>query len=167
MQHRYFELEHSDDCRTITGRALEYNRQADIAGIFMEEFRPNAFGDLTGADILMNLQHDRGRPLCRSQGGGLELQDSEHELRITATLPETQTGQDALTLIRNKVLRGLSIEFKPKEVDTSQVNGKRVRTITQAELFAVSVVDRPAFPTSVLDELRAKYCQTHKRMLLI
>ena len=34
------------------------------------------------------------------------------EVRIDAALPDTQRGRDAATMVRNGILRGLSIEFK-------------------------------------------------------
>ena len=60
----------------------------------------------TRADVILNVQHDRGRPIARTGGGGLELLDNSIELGIRATIPETRDGDDALKLVNKRILRG-------------------------------------------------------------
>ena len=38
--------------------------------------------------------------------------DSDRALEITAEIPETREGDDALTLYHRKVVRGFSVEFR-------------------------------------------------------
>ena len=79
----------------------------------MSASRRGAFGDLATADVLLNMQHDRGRPLARTGGqGGLTLTDSVTTLRAVVDLPPTRDGLDVAELLRRGVLAGFSLEFR-------------------------------------------------------
>ena len=108
-----------------------------------ERFAPGAFGPDVGAlDVILNVQHERGRPLARTGGGGLMLADGPRALEIQAELPRTRDADDALVLVRSGVLRGLSIEFAA----TRERHEGRVRVVEGADLSGLGVVDRPAYP---------------------
>ena len=131
------------DAKTIGGIAVRYGDTASIGGQFMERIEAGAFGNI--GDVVLNIQHDRARPIARTQGGGLELADGPDILRATATPVETQEGRDALLMVRHKVLRGFSIEFRCTRDDF--VND--VRIVREAELVGLALVDRPAYGESV------------------
>ena len=145
MTERRFELRYSDDGREVTGTAIKYGDVATLPW-GRERFEPGAFGDLGGADVILNVQHDRQNPLCRTDGGGLFLSDDGGELSIKADLPETTAGNDTLTQVRGRVLRGLSIEFIPTK---HRFEGD-VQVIEAAVLDSISIVDRPAYPESTI-----------------
>ena len=138
--------------RTITGAAVVYGDVARV-GYGRERIAPGAFGDVDSLDVILNLQHQRGRPLARTGGGGLVLEDSPTALTVRGLLPPTREADDALALVRSGVLRGLSVEFRAvrERIDAG------VRVIERAELSGVGLVDRPAYPASIADvrELRA------------
>ena len=92
---------------------------------------------------MLNVQHDRGRPIART-GGGLTFDDNAERLALRAELPSTREADDTLALIRAQVLRGLSVEFLP--VSERLEGGTRV--IERAKLAAVAVVDVPAYSKS-------------------
>ena len=77
-----------------------------------ERFEAGAFGDVDKLDVLLNIQHDDNRLVARTGGGGLTLIDGTDALEMSADLPETRDAEDALTLVRSGVLRGLSVEFQ-------------------------------------------------------
>lgn len=144
-ERRYCELREADG-RTLAGVLVRYGDEAKVWGT-TERIEPGAFGpDVASADIVLNAHHDRSRPLARTQGGGLSLTDSVDELRLTAELPATREADDAIALVRAKVLRGLSIEFRVQDERT--VNG--VRVITRAQLAGAGLVDSPAYPASAV-----------------
>ena len=96
----------------------------------------------------MNVQHERSRPLARNvENGGLALTDSDVELRARLTLPDTMTGQEARALIERRVLTGFSVEF----VATKETWQGTERTIREATLHGIGLVDTPAHETAVLD----------------
>ena len=132
--------------RVLEGVAVSYSDVARI-GSRSERFLPGAFGaDVGGADVLLTVQHDRGRALARSGGGGLVLTDSATALEVRAELPETRESSDTLALVEAGVLRGLSLEFQPL---AERMEGG-VRVLVRARLVGVSVVDRPAYKASTV-----------------
>ena len=69
---------------------------------------------------------------------------------MTATMPTTREGDDALELVRSGVLRGLSVEFRAIR---DRFVGD-LREIGRAVLDGLGLVDRPAYPGSVGLEVR-------------
>ena len=146
LEHRFCELR--AEGRTLQGEAIVYGDEA-VFPWGRERIEPGAFSPL--GDVKLNRQHDRKTPLARTGGGGLEVIDSPDALRIRASLPETQPANDTLTLIREKVLRGLSIEFHA----TAERGEGDLRIIEKARLVGVAVVDDPQYEKSLV-EVRAR-----------
>ena len=108
FERRFTELR--QEGRRLSGVAVTYG-EIGQSPFGPERFESGAFGDLSKTDVILNFQHDRGRPLART-GGGLFLDDSEKSLDIRAELPVTTEADNVLELVKAGVLRGLSIEFK-------------------------------------------------------
>lgn len=127
----------------LSGRAIRYG---DIANLPFgkEVIDQGAFGDLSSTDVILNRQHDRGKPLARTGGGGLVIEDTPTELHLRADLPDTATGREAITLVRSGVLRGFSIEFRA----TREYVRDRILHVAEAALVGIALVDRPAYPDS-------------------
>ena len=132
--------------RRLSGVAMPYNT---ISPGHRELFRPGAFAGRL-ADVALDMQHDRRRIVARTGGGGLELRDSPEALRMVATLPETREANDTLTLVRQQVLRELSVEF----VSLQESREGGVRVIEQAALPRLSVVDSGSYPGT---DVQARY----------
>ncbi|MYD90075.1 MAG: hypothetical protein F4Y08_07015 [Caldilineaceae bacterium SB0662_bin_9] len=146
-QTRYSELRWDDTSRMLSGTLVRYGDTAELSWGDKERFEPGAFGNVADVDLILNVQHDRAKPLARSGGGGISLDDTSERLRMEATLPDTADARDVLSLIRHRVLRGLSVEFYPVR---SRREGDVV-VISEAKLKNVAVVDRPAYKQSTLD----------------
>lgn len=149
IERRYIDLEYRTDAGEVSGVAVRYGDTARIplpGGVFNERITPGAFGDIGGADVILNVQHDRAKPLARTGGGGLELTDTREALNLRAMLPDTTDGRDARALLSRRVLRGLSVEMKV-EADNIE-KSTRTREITRAVLRGVGLVDRPAYGES-------------------
>ena len=127
----------------IIGTVVKYGDEARF-GVWTETFEA---GSLRFSDVIVNLQHDRGRPVVRS-GAGLELRDSLEALVAEIHLPNTTYAREARELVDAGILRGLSMEFRAKR---DSWNGKR-RTVNEAELFGIGIVDRPAYSDSTIAE---------------
>ena len=135
------------DNPSIIGVVVRYGAEAELPG-FRERFLPGAFGNVSALDVVANLQHDRGRPIARSGGGGLELRDSADSLSATVVnYPLTQDAKDAIALIRAGVLQGFSIEFTVPAGGDKFVGS--LRTISEARLTGLALVDRPAYGDSL------------------
>ena len=154
IETRYAELDRPHG-RTLSGVAIRYGDLATIRHpvtreLMQDRIEAGAFGDLTRADVTLDLQHDRRRLLSRT-GSGLAFENSGSELRMTATLPETRDADDALELVRSGVLRGLSVEFHTR----SERRDHGVRVIQRAHLVSIGVVDSPAYKGSLVEARRA------------
>ena len=159
-ERRFFELRADPDKRIIEGTAMRYGSIADL-GAFRERFEPGAFGDVSAADVILNRQHERNNPLARTGGGGLELTDGA-ALQVRAVLPETRAADDVLALVRAKVLRGLSVEFRA----VSERFEAGIRIISRAALRAIGVVDQPAYGDSLVAVAARMAGEQRKRWLL-
>ena len=123
--------------RVLSGQGIVYGDVARV-GTRSERFLPGAL------DVLLNVQHDRGRVLARTGGGGLVLTDTATALEVRAELPETAEASDTLTLVERGVLRGFSLEFQALR---ERMEGP-TRVIISARLAGLAVVDRPAYKAS-------------------
>ena len=152
LETRYAEFRAEADGRRLRGTLIKYGDVAMLPGGIAERFMPGAFGDVAALDVILNGHHDRARPLARTGGAGLVLEDSAEALRMVATLPATRDADDTLELVKTGVLRGLSVEFKAL---AEHMEAGPVRVIERARLGAVGVVDKPAYPESSV-EARAR-----------
>ena len=137
-ERRFAAVELRADSRELNGVVMPYGSTATLPW-GRELFEPGAFGTLD--DVILNVQHDRARPLARTGGGGLTLTDSPEALTMRAMLPETRDGNDALVNVRGRILRGLSVEM---EVSGERMEGD-LRIVSRATLYGIGLVDRPAY----------------------
>ena len=143
----------------LSGTLVKYGDKANM-GSFTETIEPAAFSPVEELDAGINVQHQRDKPLARTQGGGLVLIDSPEELKAEFELPDTQNGHDAAELINRGILRGLSVEMSvpPDGQKWSQTpDGKSLRTITRAKLHGLSLVDSPAYSGSLISQRALAY----------
>lgn len=136
------------DAGTLEGTVITYGAPSDIAGLFTERFQP---GSISYDRPIVNFQHDRAQPLAR-EGRGLILTNTATEMRAVVTLPDTTLGRDVRQLIDGEVLRGFSIEM---QVLRDEFVGT-ARTIFEARMTGLGLVDDPAHDGSVIDEVRAR-----------
>lgn len=145
IEYRFSELRHEGG-RRLSGVVVRYRDEAFIGGQFRERIERGA---LVPDDVVLNLSHDNKRPIARLGGGGLELKDGTDAMRMSAKLPKSRDGDDALELIRARILRGLSVEMQVARDDWSA--GGRLRTIKEARLTGIGVVAKPAYPQSSIE----------------
>ena len=135
--------------RTLSGVAMRYGEVAQV-GHIRERIQPGAFGRVGSSDVILNMQHDRGRPLARSGGGGLMLEDNKEQLSLRANLPATSAGDECLELVRGGVLRGLSVEMVVSR--SALVDG--IREVREASLWGIGVVDRAVYKGTTVEVRR-------------
>ena len=124
--------------RTLHGVALRYGEPARDRP---ELFRPGAFQPL--GVVALNLQHDPFREIASTDGGSLRISDTATELRIEADLRE---GSAELSLVRRRVLRGLSVEFRASR-EHRDPDG--IRVIERAALPGIGLVDDGSYRTDL------------------
>ncbi len=142
--------------RRVFGIVMPYDERTSI-GSYFETFEPRAFGSIAD-EVTLNLHHDRHRVIARN-GAGLTFEDGRKALRASIEVPETRDGDDALTLLRHRVLRGFSVEFVARQ----QTWRRSLRTIRQAVLVGVGLVANPAYhgATAEAREQAETYMREH------
>ena len=143
---------------------------ADRGKVRKERILPGAFNFALNDDREINLLvgHDFDKPLASRSAGTLTFEDTPEEFVFDATIApeieEVSHVRDALSLLGSGLVRGISPGFRvpPKEtvpgaerLDPEEGNpGVFIRTILALVLYEISLVTRPAYPTSEA-ELRA------------
>jgi len=140
-------LEFRADAGGIAGVLLRYGDVASF-GQFRERFEPRALA--IGSDVVANLMHDRAKPVART-GAGLVVTDTGVALEARIAWPDTVYAREAKELVEARILRGFSIEF----VAEAERFEDRTRIISGARLTGLGIVDRPAYPDSVIAERMA------------
>lgn len=137
----------------ITGYAAVFNQRSNLIwNEFREVIAPGAFAEsLTRDDVRALWQHDTAQVLGRKSAGTLTLEEDERGLRVEIHPPDTQTGRDAVELIRRGDVDQMSFGFSvPPKGDSwhEEPDGTLVRTVHKAKLYEVSPVTFPAYPTT-------------------
>ena len=151
-QRFYVERAEADyERRTISGVVLRYGEITEFPWGERETFEPGAFGDLANAEITLDFQHDRTKPLAStvSEPVTLKLRDNTYELRVEAVMPNTTAGNDALELVKAGIVRGFSVSFAPVEIRYEQK--RRLSVVQRATLPRIGLVDKPQYAASQID----------------
>lgn len=160
-----FDLSKSEG-RIIRGIAVPFNNPTQIAEhgrIFDETFKPGSTRDSIrkrGDRIRLLGHHDsRAWPI----GKPVELDDTSRGLEFAAHISDTREGNDALTLIGDGAVDGVSVGFGvPEGGDVWSADGSE-RTITRADIFEFSLVNFPAYDRARVESVRAadNYTEPH------
>lgn len=133
----------------LTGVVVRFGDEAEIGRsggkAVRERFEAGAFGDVRSSDVILHWQHDRDRPLARTGGGGLTLRASPEAVTMEARLdPALSYAADIVQLVRNRIVRSLSVEFQPLRVRWDGAT----RVVEKARLVGIGVVSQGAYPES-------------------
>ena len=120
----------------LRGTLIRYGERAlDRAEMFAEgALRWPADG------VVLNRQHSRQAPILRFMP-----RIEGREVIVDVDLPDTTAGRDAAAEVRQGLLRGLSVEFRP----VKQAYEGGVRVVREALLTAAALVDSPAYRAPV------------------
>lgn len=144
----------------VSGYAAVFDQAADIGGYFKEIIARGAFKEAIGRDDVVFLINHDGLPLARTRSGTLTLKEDDKGLRIDTVLDAEDPDVKSIT---GKMKRGdldkMSFAFRATKQEWDETTDPPTRTITEAELFDVSIVTMPAYDgTSIalrsLDEAR-------------
>lgn len=132
-------------------RSLSY----DLGG-FREQFAETAFDEALAEkpDVLGLFNHDENQVLSRTGSGTLRLGKQPEGLGFAMDAPDTTLARDLLVLIKRGDISGSSFAFSlrgnPQQAEEfrKEADGSYVRTVKNANIYDVSVVTRPAYPSS-------------------
>ena len=166
-EYRYIELRTEGE-RMVSGTVIRFGDEANIEGVFRERISRNA---LRADDTILNLQHDRSKPLARL-GGGLRFVEMDDRMELRAEVVSTPTGDEALALIQAGIIRGISVEMHVKRDEWRHGGGDMpIRTVHHAIMRGVSLVDRPAYPQSSIERWEREQSRIdvalHQRYLVL
>jgi uncharacterized protein len=135
--------------RTIEGYAAAFNNVDLVNDII----HPNAFAKTLqerGTRIKLLWQHDTKTPLGRV----LEMNEDGKGLFFKAVISDTEIGRDALALLRDGAIDGMSIGYDPVVHDYSKIDGKTVRNLREIKLYEISLCTLQANPEAQVTALK-------------
>jgi len=136
----------------IAGYAAVFNTWADDGWGGEEMVRAGAFNKTLKEkpDIRALWNHDSSLVLGRTTNDTLTLKEDDHGLAIEITPPDTQWGRDAVASIRRGDVDQMSFGFRvvKDEWTRADKSSKEKRELVELELFEVSPVTFPFYPTT-------------------
>ena len=145
-EYRSISFSLNDESRNING-FIPYNELSEFMG-FYERIAKGAFNKTLadGADVRALIEHSDQRLLARTKNGSLHLEDMDDGLHFNFDAPDTQDGNDILTMTRSGLVNGCSFGFIVISDSYELIDGKEIRTILEARLLEVSLVlSEPAY----------------------
>jgi HK97 family phage major capsid protein len=136
------------ETRTIKGLVVPFAKVGNTsAGPVRFEF--GAFGDIDASQIVLNMEHDRTRPLGRGIAGSEEITPAG--VSMAFKIAPTGAGNDALVEASEGLRPAFSIEAKVNEYTIE----KGVMVVASANLEAVAHVTNPAFKDAQILDVAA------------
>ena len=155
----------NDGSHVISGTAVVFDQPSE-AMPFIEYVSPLAFKSVDFSSVQLLYNHDFSSILARVDAGTLEITVDKKGLNFTATLPDTQLGNDTFTNIQNGNLQRLSFGFTIADDSWGlDKDGNEVHIISQIDqLFELSLTPIPAYQeTSVKIERSLKQFRNEER----
>lgn len=134
----------------LIGHAAVFNTETKIGRWFRERIAPGAFRRAIAEDDVRALfNHDENWVLGRNRAGTLRLAEDDVGLAIDITPPDTQLVRDmVLAPISRGDVSQMSFGFVMRREEWDETEAVPLRTLLEVELFDVSPVTFPAFPTT-------------------
>ncbi|MDQ0456037.1 HK97 family phage prohead protease [Rhizobium paknamense] len=131
---------------TVAGYAAIFGEVTMVGDLFEETIAPGTFArSLRGDDIRAFYDHDTALVLGRNRAGTLRLAEDARGLSVEIDLPDTTAGRDVRTLIARGDVSGMSFGFEAVGEEWDFTRALPRRTITDVNLFEVSIVSIPAY----------------------
>lgn len=134
----------------IAGHAAKFDSLSEDLGGFRERIAPGAFAkSIQSGDIRALWNHDANIVLGRNKSGTLRLSEDSAGLAFEVDAPDTQLVRD---MVMAPIARGdvnqCSFGFYTIADKWAKLDGDWVRTLLECELFDVSPVTYPAYPST-------------------
>lgn len=142
-----FRSEQTDGGLHLSGYAVVYDEEAEIAGVFREVMRPGSWRKTIGeADIRALWGHSELHPLGRTKNGTLQLAEDSRGVRFELELPDTQLARDLHQLVTRGDVTGMSARFEViTQRWTEYEDELDLREIQEVRAVEISPVTFPAY----------------------
>lgn len=154
----------------ISGYAAIFNSRTSICDWFDEEIAPGAFSRTISEnnDIRALFNHNWDNVLGRTKNGTLHLEEDERGLKFEVELPNTSVARDLSESLKRGDISQCSFGFVPIEETWDYSAEPAVRTISEVQLYEVSVVSIPAYDDTEVALVRDKGVkQAEERIAMI
>jgi HK97 family phage prohead protease len=147
------------DQRTLGGCCVPYNKASTVSDdgltVYREMFAPGAFGkQLTGnATARIALKYRHGEGLLDTVGRATQLEERDDGMWGMFRVFEGVVGDQALTLVDEGLLAGLSVSGVPMRT-TRTADGTVVRE--RIHLTEVSLCEEPAYAEALVSVRRSR-----------
>ena len=147
-------IEQRDDGATsLVGYAAVFNSSSVEMGwvdTITESIDPGAFTRTLAQnpDVRALLDHDTGKIIARTKNGTLTLEQDSVGLKVRISPVPTEDGKKAVEWVRSGLVDAMSFGFEVVSDSWSVRSGKSHRTLTDLNLFEVSLVAFPAYPAT-------------------
>jgi len=143
------------DKQVIEGHAAVFGVKSHDLG-FREIIQPGAFSDAVMSDDVRFLLNHRGLPIARTKSGTLRLTEDVKGLAFRAELdPKDPDVQRLVPKVRRGDLSEMSFAFgvrdREKDEKWYREGNEMVRSLLKVQLFDVSAVSFPAYPSTDLN----------------
>jgi HK97 family phage major capsid protein len=134
--------------RTIEGLVVPFGKVGNTsAGPVRFEF--GAFGEVDASQIILNMEHDRTRPLGRGIAGSEKVTPAG--VSMAFKIAQTNAGNDALIEAADGLRPAFSIEASVNEYTIE----KGVMVVNSSSIEAVAHVTNPAFKDAQISQVAA------------
>lgn len=144
-------LDTEDGSVRIGGYAATFNKEATGLN-FREVIAPGAFTRTLQTDnpVFLLVNHDMGElPLAATQSGTLRLSEDKVGLRMEADLdPSNPRAAEVASALRRGDVSKMSFAFTVAE--DGQTRSEGLRTLTDLDLYEVSIVTMPAYDSTTV-----------------
>ena len=157
----------TDDEMKIAGYFVVFNTETEIYDGMFEEISDKAFKDIDLTDIRALADHDTAKVLGRTKSKTLTLKVDEKGLFGEITInPEDSEAVNLYQRVKRGDIDQCSFGFSIlNETMEQREDGTTKWTITEIELFEVSVVTFPAYSDTSVEARSAQIKQLEKRNL--
>lgn len=150
--------ESTDQPASIEGYAAVFNSKAKICDYFEEIIEPGAFARTLSenGDVRALFNHNWDNVLGRTKSGTLTLVEDDRGLNFNVTLPNTTVARDLSESMARGDINQCSFGFYVTGEIWDYSVEPALRTITEVELFEISVVSIPAYDDTEASLVRDK-----------
>jgi HK97 family phage prohead protease len=144
-----------DGTMTVEGYVNKTEKRSNMLGRtqkFVEVIKRGAWQRALdrAKEIHFLAEHDNSKILASTRNSSLELYEDEEGLYMRATICPTSWGKDYYQLIKDGILQNMSFGFRAIKDSWRNMGDYFERTVSDLELFEVSVVRDPAYSQSTI-----------------